>query len=150
MKDVFEAFRQIEMEDVKASQELKQHAARVMGFVNKVILRLDSEEKYGPLMTDLGCRHLSYGAKPQYIDLMGQQFIMVIRPSLVEAEQWSDGAEMAWRKLFQVISHSMKQGLRDSQAAEAETSPKRSIRLPSLKRKSVAPPKNCPAHTIEY
>ena len=40
-----------------------------MGFVNKVITRLDSEEKYGALMMDLGCRHLSYGAKPQYIDV---------------------------------------------------------------------------------
>ena len=42
---------------------------RVMGFVNKIISRLDSEEKYEALMMDLGARHVSYGAKPQYIDV---------------------------------------------------------------------------------
>ena len=42
---------------------------RVMGFVNKIISRLDSEEKYGPMMMELGIRHVSYGAKPQYVDV---------------------------------------------------------------------------------
>ncbi|XP_043198667.1 uncharacterized protein LOC122368609 [Amphibalanus amphitrite] len=125
MKNVFEGFRQIEMEDIRASQELRQHAARVMGFVNKIICRLDSEDKYGPLMTELGCRHVAYGAKPQYIDLMGEQFIMVIRPSLVAADQWSDGAEAAWRRLFQVISHSMKVGLQNSRAVGRQSSSRR-------------------------
>ncbi|XP_037084384.1 neuroglobin-like [Pollicipes pollicipes] len=150
MKDVFETFRKIEVEDVKTSQELKQHAARVMGFVNKVISRLDSEDKYGCLMTELGCRHLSYGAKPEYIDMMGQQFIMVIRPSLVEANQWGDGAEQAWLKLFQVISYSMKLGLRDSQTAMQESSPRRSMKLPSLRRKSTPHAQEVTTHTIEY
>ena len=40
-----------------------------MGFVNKIISRLESEDKYEALMTELGCRHLSYGARPQYIDV---------------------------------------------------------------------------------
>ena len=40
-----------------------------MGFVNKIISRLDSEEKYGPMMKELGIRHVSYGAKPQYVDV---------------------------------------------------------------------------------
>ncbi|XP_043193351.1 uncharacterized protein LOC122365837 [Amphibalanus amphitrite] len=86
-----------------------------MGFVNKIISRLDSEDKYGPMMKELGCRHVSYGAKPQYVDMMGEQFISVIRPSLIEANQWNEGTEAAWRKLFQVIGYSMKMGLQEHQ-----------------------------------
>ena len=57
-----------------------------------------------PAISRLACQlHVFSPASPcRNFQLMGEQFISVIRPSLIEAHQWDDGAEAAWRKLFQV------------------------------------------------
>ncbi|KAF0304115.1 hypothetical protein FJT64_023997 [Amphibalanus amphitrite] len=60
-----------------------------MGFVNKIICRLDSEDKYGPLMTELGCRHVAYGAKPQYIDVISHSMKVGLQNSRTVGRQSS-------------------------------------------------------------
>lgn len=102
--EMFNAFRELDPKNMEKSQEMKQHAARVMGFVNKVIARLDDDQKYLKLMEELGQRHGTYGALPELVELMGDQFISVIQPSLEDAGTWNSETDQAWRKLFEIIT----------------------------------------------
>lgn len=42
---------------------------RVMGFVQKVVARLDEKEKLDKLLEELGKAHFYYGAPKKYIDV---------------------------------------------------------------------------------
>ncbi|XP_076355302.1 globin-3-like isoform X2 [Tachypleus tridentatus] len=69
VQEVFMPFKGLSGNDLRYSRELRAHAFRVMGIVQKVITRLNEEEKLDQLLTDLGKKHARYGAKPKYIDV---------------------------------------------------------------------------------
>ncbi|XP_066952305.1 uncharacterized protein [Macrobrachium rosenbergii] len=106
-------FRGIALEDIKQSKQLRAHALRVMGFVNKAVARLDQPDKLVPLLSDCGKSHYYYGANISYIDFVGPQFIASIRPSLEEEERWNPEMEAAWELLFQHISFQMKTAMKN-------------------------------------
>jgi len=56
-------------EELKYSKELRAHALRVMGFVQKVVARINEPQKCEKLLCDLGRKHVNYGAKKEYIDV---------------------------------------------------------------------------------
>ena len=56
-------------EDLKYSAELRAHALRVMGAVEKVISRLDEPEKLETLLHELCRSHVMYDARVEYIDV---------------------------------------------------------------------------------
>lgn len=57
------------MDELKASAVLRSHVMRVMGAVEKVVARLDSEEKLVTLLQELGQRHLVYNVRPEFLDV---------------------------------------------------------------------------------
>ncbi|XP_068204243.1 globin CTT-VIII-like [Palaemon carinicauda] len=113
VQEVFMPFRGVALEDIKQSKQLRAHALRVMGFVNKAVGRLDQPEKLLPLLSDCGKSHYYYGANISYIDLVGPQFIASIRPSLEEEERWNTEMEAAWELLFQHIAFQMKTAIQN-------------------------------------
>ncbi|XP_049789655.1 uncharacterized protein LOC126195185 [Schistocerca nitens] len=115
VQQVFMPFNGIAIEDLKHSKQLRAHALRVMAFVQKAVARLyEPEEKLLTLLQDLGRKHVSYGAKQEYVDLIGPQFIQAIKPSL-EA-QWSDELQGAWERLFEYIAFHMKAAMEREKA----------------------------------
>ncbi|XP_034241848.1 neuroglobin-like [Thrips palmi] len=106
VQEVFMPFNGIELEDLKHSKQLRAHALRVMAFVQKAVARLNEPEKLQTLVRDLGRKHVGYGAKRRYVDLIGPQFIQAIKPSL--EPQWSDEMHEAWSRLFLHLSFVMK------------------------------------------
>ncbi|KAJ9575258.1 hypothetical protein L9F63_025791, partial [Diploptera punctata] len=46
VQQVFMPFKEIELEDLKLSKELRAHALRVMAFVQKAVARLHEPEKW--------------------------------------------------------------------------------------------------------
>ncbi|XP_013782719.2 cytoglobin-2-like [Limulus polyphemus] len=119
VQEVFMPFKGLSGNDLRYSRELRAHAFRVMGVVQKVITRLNEEEKLDQLLTDLGKKHARYGAKPQYIDLIGPQFVHAIKPSL--EDHWTTEMEEAWCQLFRYIAWVMKAAMVEHQS-ECEVS----------------------------
>ncbi|KAG8301764.1 hypothetical protein J6590_045757 [Homalodisca vitripennis] len=87
-----------------------------MAFVQKAVARLNEPEKLTTLLRELGKKHYGYGAKQKYVDLIGPQFILAIKPSL-EA-QWSDETHAAWTALFAFMGSIMKDAMSAEEAAQ--------------------------------
>ncbi|XP_025425683.1 neuroglobin-1-like isoform X1 [Sipha flava] len=102
----FMPFKGVDLEDLKHSRQLRDHALRVMAFVQKAVARLYEPDKLETLLRDLGKKHYHYGAKQKYVDLIGPQFILAIQPSLVD--QWSQETHSAWTALFLNMAYIMK------------------------------------------
>ena len=69
VQDVFEPFKGKTMEDLKYSNQLRSHALRVMGTVEKCLARINEPKKLQAMLHDLGSRHVMYSAKVDYIDV---------------------------------------------------------------------------------
>ncbi|ESO86863.1 hypothetical protein LOTGIDRAFT_72750, partial [Lottia gigantea] len=106
VQDVFVPFKGKSADDLKDSKQLKSHATRVMGTVEKSLANIEDPKRLEQMLSDLGARHVMYNAKVDYIDLIGPQFIWAIQP--VVDEKWTPEMEQAWSDLFKYISHIMK------------------------------------------
>ncbi|XP_069187274.1 cytoglobin-2 [Procambarus clarkii] len=111
VQEVFTPFRGLPMEQVQQSKELRAHALRVMGFVEKAVRRLDQPEKLVPLVQECGRNHCHYGAQVQHISLVGPQFLQAIRPAL--EDEWTEEVELAWDLLMKNIAYVMKRSMRE-------------------------------------
>ncbi|PSN56623.1 hypothetical protein C0J52_11263 [Blattella germanica] len=67
-------FKEIELEELKHSKQLRAHALRVMAFVQKAVARLHEPEKLEKLLQDLGKKHYAYGAKQKYVDIVRESY----------------------------------------------------------------------------
>ncbi|XP_054712905.1 globin D, coelomic-like isoform X1 [Uloborus diversus] len=109
VQDVFMPFKGLSVEELRHSKELRAHGLRVMGFVQKVVARLDEPEKSEQLLKELGRNHVMYGAKVDYVDLIGPQFVFAVKPSM--EKYWSEEIEDAWIQLFRYMAYQMKKAM---------------------------------------
>ncbi|XP_059166647.1 neuroglobin-like [Physella acuta] len=109
VQNVFMPFRGQSKESLKDSAQLKSHALRVMGTVDKCITRFQDPVKVKDMLHELGARHVMYNAKVDYMDLIGPQFIWAIEPVL--GDRWTPEVEQAWSDLFKFVSYIMKDAM---------------------------------------
>nr|QQO51929.1 globin gb_IIIA [Platynereis dumerilii] len=69
VQDLFLPFRNLTTADMKHNAQLKTHALKVMGTVEKALARLDEPKKLEDMLHSLGRRHSTYNIKPEYVDL---------------------------------------------------------------------------------
>ncbi|XP_043208556.1 globin-like [Amphibalanus amphitrite] len=153
MQGNFKSFRDLDLEDLKMSQELRQHSSRVMGFVNKLISRLGTDEQLDTLTLQLCQRHLDYGALPQHMTIIGDQFVSVLRSTLENEGSWDDETEKAWQKLFRILAFTYE--AMHSEWSRSASRRSASQRHPCLERVNglgspSSAPGTCCAHVIEY
>ncbi|WAR18461.1 CYGB2-like protein [Mya arenaria] len=106
VQDVFAPFRGMSPEDLSQSNQLRSHAMRVMGTVDKCLSCIYESDKVVKILKELGSRHVMYTAKVDYMDLIGPQFILAIQPVL--DDEWTPELEQAWSDLFKLIAFIMK------------------------------------------
>ncbi|KAG8179386.1 hypothetical protein JTE90_003642 [Oedothorax gibbosus] len=109
VQDVFMPFKGLSKEELSHSTELRAHGLRVMGFVQKIVARLHEPEKTEALLRELGRSHVMYGAKEEYVDLIGPQFVFAVKPSV--ADHWTDEVEESWLQLFRYMAAIMKMAM---------------------------------------
>ncbi|XP_057381350.1 cytoglobin-2-like [Daphnia carinata] len=135
MQSVFLPFTGLVLDDLKKSKLLSEHALRVMGAVQRAVHRLDEPEKLHAFLSDLGRRHDKNGAKLEYIDYIGPQFLSAIRPIL--GDDWTPEAEASWTLLLGYMIATMKQALLEARNASASEALK-PMRLPPSSSSSSA------------
>lgn len=69
VQDVFMPFKGMTKEDLQYSNQLRTHALRVMGTVEKCLARIEEPKKLHEMLSELGSRHVMYSAKVDYIDV---------------------------------------------------------------------------------
>ncbi|KAI9555180.1 hypothetical protein GHT06_017695 [Daphnia sinensis] len=136
MQSVFLPFTGLVLDDLKKSKLLSEHALRVMGAVQRAVHRLDEPEKLHAFLSDLGRRHDKNGAKLEYIDYIGPQFLSAIRPIL--GDDWTTETEKAWTLLLGYMIATMKQALMEARNASAPEALKPMTLPPSSSSSSTA------------
>ncbi|KAK4329111.1 hypothetical protein Pmani_000522 [Petrolisthes manimaculis] len=109
VQQVFTPFRGLQMEQVKQSKELRAHALRVMGFVEKAVRRLDQPEKLVRMIQECGRNHCHYGAQPDQVQHVVPQFLQAVQPTL--GEEWTEDVEEAWSVLLNNLTFIMKEAM---------------------------------------
>ena len=69
MQDMFLPFKNLSKDDMKHNSQLRAHALRVMGTVEKALARIEEPEKLVEILHALGRRHSTYNAKAEYVDV---------------------------------------------------------------------------------
>lgn len=136
MQSVFLPFTGLVLDDLKKSKLLSEHALRVMGAVQRAVHRLEEPEKLHAFLSDLGRRHDKNGAKLEYIDYIGPQFLSAIRPIL--GGDWTAETEKAWTLLLGYMIATMKQALLEARNASASEGLKPMALPPSSSSSSTA------------
>lgn len=106
VQDVFISFRELNLEQLRLSGELRSHALNVTNFVEKIISRLNEPEKSIALLQEAGRSHVAHGAPSNYLQYVGPQFIKAMMP-IIE-DKWNDETEEAWKALFEFIVFHMR------------------------------------------
>ncbi|XP_046653418.1 neuroglobin-1-like [Daphnia pulicaria] len=122
MQSVFLPFTGVVLDDLKKSKLLSEHALRVMGAVQRAVHRLQEPEKLHAFLSELGRKHEKNGAKLEYIDYIGPQFLCAIRPIL--GDDWTLETEKAWTLLLDYMTATMKESLVEARNASAAESSK--------------------------
>ncbi|XP_064623616.1 uncharacterized protein LOC135485475 [Lineus longissimus] len=114
-QDIFLSFKGIPHKELRDNPQLRSHSLRVLGTVDKVVSRINDEEKIAAVLLELGKKHKAYNAHTDFlevsmgIDYMGEAFIFALKPAI--ADVWTTDVEKAWRDAFQLIIYYMKKGL---------------------------------------
>merc|ERR1712105_126645 len=87
----------------------RQHTLLVMSMVEKTINRLEEPKKFHTLLFTLGHRHRAYNVTPNFIELLGPQFVSSVKEKQMQI-CWTGDMEKSWLKLFTIISHTMREG----------------------------------------
>ncbi|XP_018025170.1 uncharacterized protein LOC108680782 [Hyalella azteca] len=110
VQEVFLPLRGMEKNALLDNKKLRNHALRVMGFVEKAVGRLEEPAQLQALLETCGRNHCGYGAALHHIDLVGPQLLEAIKPSL--EDRWSPEISTAWTLLMDNIAYAMKAAMR--------------------------------------
>lgn len=86
-------------------KDVAEQAEKLMAMLNYVVNNLDNLERILPDIEALGARHISYGAKPEHYDVVGNCVIETLRSGL--AEKWNPELQQSWIAVFAVIKTTM-------------------------------------------
>jgi len=84
-------------------ENLKTHAIRVMGIVEKVMHRLDEELRAAQILIGRGFWHNQRGVQRNMLEKMGKSFVLALQSKLEEDGSWSPSIEKAWLSMFRFI-----------------------------------------------
>ena len=69
VQDMFLPFRNLSLEEMKQNAQLRGHALKVMGTVEKALARMEEPEKLAEVMHALGQTHAMHNVKPELVDV---------------------------------------------------------------------------------
>lgn len=109
VQDIFIPFKGQTLEELKNCDRLREHGLQVMRTVEKVIARLDEPRKMYTMLYELGQKHVMFNTKVDYMDLIGPQFILAIKPTIEDS--WTIETEEAWSDFFKMVTFIMKEAM---------------------------------------
>ena len=66
-KDLFYFVNEVDLSSLLENSQLIWHSSRVLEALDDVVCNLDNLTAVGQVMSNLGRRHVTYGAKPEHI-----------------------------------------------------------------------------------
>lgn len=91
--------------------DLASQRQKLVKAINMVVMSLERIDTLVPAIHDLGRRHIAYGAEEAHYELVGSALLWTLKTGL--GEDWSDEAEAAWTRAYQLLSGYMIEGARE-------------------------------------
>jgi hemoglobin-like flavoprotein len=96
--------------------DLASQRQKLVKAINRVVMSLERIDTLLPTIRELGKRHVAYGVEEAHYSQVGAALLWTLETGLGEA--WSDEAETAWTRAYQLLSGFMiegaKQGVQDA------------------------------------
>jgi len=91
--------------DLYNSEKLKSHGVRVVTVVGAAVDKIEELDMLALTLTELGMKHVGYGAKPAHYDIVGKALLKTLRDAL--GTNFTNEVESAWMKLYGFITKIM-------------------------------------------
>jgi hemoglobin-like flavoprotein len=102
------------IEEIRESKRLLIHASFIIEMIEKALSMLGGDDKeLTEFMTDLGKKHISYGVKPEYMPLMQQSILCMLKSMLTEKNGFTEKDEVAWQAVLSALVADMTRAQRE-------------------------------------
>jgi hemoglobin-like flavoprotein len=85
--------------------------------INMVVMSLERIDSLIPTIRELGQRHVGYGVEESHYSQVGAALLWTLETGL--GEHWSNDAEAAWTKAYQLLAGVMIDGAREAAKSAA-------------------------------
>ncbi|HET8715627.1 MAG TPA: globin family protein [Holophagaceae bacterium] len=88
--------------------DLEDQKRKLMTAVNAAVASLDDLDRLGPVLAEMGRRHVAYGVEDRHYDTVGAALLWTLEKGLGPA--WAPEVEAAWEAVYALIADTMKAG----------------------------------------
>jgi hemoglobin-like flavoprotein len=89
--------------------DMTEQRAKLLHALSLATDSLNDPERMGPILEDLGRRHVGYGVEPAHFALLERALLGALAD--FDGEQWTPALERAWRRGFAFIEAAMTRGM---------------------------------------
>jgi hemoglobin-like flavoprotein len=100
-----------------AKVDMKKQKSMLLAVLSLLRKSLRDLDAIVPTLHDLGARHVTYGAKPEYYPVVGA--VLIASMAEVAGEAWRPEYERAWCEAFEIVAGAMIEGAEAAAIAEA-------------------------------
>jgi hemoglobin-like flavoprotein len=102
------------IDEIRGSKRLLIHASFIVEMIEKALDMLGGDDtELTVFMTDLGKKHIAYGVKPEYMPLMQQSIVRMLKSMLTEQNGFTDEDEVAWQAVLSALIADMTRAQRE-------------------------------------
>jgi hemoglobin-like flavoprotein len=113
-KPLFGFAKNVPLAEIRESKRLLIHASFIVEMIEKALDMLGGDDKeLTDFMTDLGKKHIAYGVKPEYMPLMQQSIVHMLKSMLNEKNGFTEKDEKAWQAVLSALVADMTRAQRE-------------------------------------
>jgi hemoglobin-like flavoprotein len=113
-KPLFGFAMNVPIAEIRESKRLLIHASFIVEMIEKALEMLGGDDKeLTDFMTDLGRKHIAYGVKPEYMPLMQQSIVLMLKSLLTEKNGFTEKDEKAWQAVLSALVADMTRAQRE-------------------------------------
>jgi hemoglobin-like flavoprotein len=102
------------IDEIRGSKRLLIHASFIVEMIEKALDMLGGDDtELTEFMTDLGKKHIAYGVKPEYMPLMQQSIVRMLKSMLTEQNGFTVKDEVAWQAVLSALVADMTRAQRE-------------------------------------
>ena len=113
-KPLFGFSKDYSLDELRHSKRMLVHSSFIIEMVEKALKMLGKDDKeLSVFMEDLGRKHIAYKVKPEYLHIMVESIVRMLKTMLGEHGSFNDEEEAAWQVVLETLVANMKKAQRE-------------------------------------
>ncbi len=93
-------------------RDLRKQGAMLMQAIGLAVRNLDRPQDIAPVVRQLGQRHVQYGARPEYFDVVGECLLWTLEQGLGDA--FNSELRAAWATTYKLLAEQMQLAMQEA------------------------------------